>query len=423
MGGQVTLTAEVVRARLKALEHLLDDLDAQLSPLSLVRRRQGAGMWTSVPACATFADTYHATLESLDGSLREIRRKVTTLQENLARSAKTLAKTDQDISDRLTALARRLAEGSPATTGHLHPLRPGPAHHHNRTRCRTHVHPNTDTDTDTGTRHPHLHLHLHLHLHPHLHLRLHLRPHRPRRRRVGARRGEAIPASGGPVAGTVTGTVTGTVVLAVACLTLAAPLAGATDPTDDGLWYYTVTGVADVHATGTTGQGITIAVIDGPINPDVPDLVGTNLLTRTDSFCDTDGDGTPDPAITTTEDAEHATGMVSLILGTGVGTAGRSAPAESPQAPPSTTTPTRPPATGATWARPAGSRWRSTKRSPTGPTSSACPSAPTAGLGRAGCPGPSRAGRHGPGIRVEPRGWHRPGLAGVGERGDLGGGR
>ena len=114
-------------------------------------------------------------------------------------------------------------------------------------------------------------------------------------------------------------TLTAGLVLAV---TAALP-AGATtdDPTQGGLWYYTVPGIDQIHASGVTGEGITIAVIDGPINPGVPDLTGvTNLIIREDSFCDTDGDGEPEPATGTTEDAEHATRMVSLLAGTGAGT-------------------------------------------------------------------------------------------------------
>ena len=117
-------------------------------------------------------------------------------------------------------------------------------------------------------------------------------------------------------------TLTAGLVLAV---TAALP-AGATtdDPTQGGLWYYTVPGIDQIHASGITGAGITIAVIDGPINPGVPDLAGvTNLVVREDSFCDADGDGNPEPGTGTGEDAEHATRMVSLIAGTGTGANGQ----------------------------------------------------------------------------------------------------
>ena len=115
--------------------------------------------------------------------------------------------------------------------------------------------------------------------------------------------------------------LTGTLVTAVAALPTGAT---ADDPTQGGLWYYTVPGIDQIHASGITGEGITIAVIDGPINPDVPDLAGvTNLVVREDSFCDADGDGNPEPGTGTGEDAEHATRMVSLIAGTGTGANGQ----------------------------------------------------------------------------------------------------
>jgi hypothetical protein len=117
VGSEVTLTPEMVRARLKALEHLLEDLDTQFGPLSLVRQRQGTGLWTSIPACTGFAQAYHGTLTALDSCLRDIRGKVATLQQNLAQSAATLAATDQNIQDRLVALARKLEAGPPEPPG------------------------------------------------------------------------------------------------------------------------------------------------------------------------------------------------------------------------------------------------------------------------------------------------------------------
>ncbi len=102
-------------------------------------------------------------------------------------------------------------------------------------------------------------------------------------------------------------------------LLAAAPASAATDP-GDGLWYLTATGVEEVHAQ-TTGEGITIAVIDGPVNPAAPDLVGANLVVRP-SFC------RPQDGVTPTEtsdrpDAEHATGSIALLIGTGAGVDGQ----------------------------------------------------------------------------------------------------
>lgn len=92
------------------------------------------------------------------------------------------------------------------------------------------------------------------------------------------------------------------------------------DPGDAGLWYLTATGVEQVHASGVTGEGITIAVLDGPINPELPELVGTDLQVQERSFCDQDGDGVADSPVAADGRAEHASHMASLILGTGAPT-------------------------------------------------------------------------------------------------------
>lgn len=107
--------------------------------------------------------------------------------------------------------------------------------------------------------------------------------------------------------------------LGAALLASALPAAASTGA-GDGLWYITETGIDEAHAQ-TTGEGITIAVIDGPVNPAAPDLVGANVVVRP-SFC-----GAPDgvtPSETSTgPDAEHATGTVALLVGTGAGAGGQ----------------------------------------------------------------------------------------------------
>jgi len=110
-------------------------------------------------------------------------------------------------------------------------------------------------------------------------------------------------------------------VAAVAALALlagpvGATAAGADDWSDsqNGLWYYTVPNLGAVHQTAD-GSGITIAVFDSPINPDVAELAGTNLVLDTalgdrvlDNLC---------PVTSTEPGAFHGTSMASLILGTG----------------------------------------------------------------------------------------------------------
>lgn len=134
--------------------------------------------------------------------------------------------------------------------------------------------------------------------------------------RIEGRRGGRRTARSWVVAGTVLG--------CTLSLALALPAGAATDdPTQGGLWYYNVPGLAQIHASGVTGAGITVAIIDGPINLAVPDLTGANLITTPESFCDRNGDGVPEPATASTEAAEHATQMVSLIVGTGAGVDGQ----------------------------------------------------------------------------------------------------
>jgi hypothetical protein len=106
-------------------------------------------------------------------------------------------------------------------------------------------------------------------------------------------------------------------------LLLLAPAAAASatsaDPSDGGLWYYTATGLETLHQQAT-GEGITVAVVDGPVNPAAPDLVGTDLTVHEPAYCGT-SDGTA-PAARTDAGARHATSMTSLIIGTGAGTGG-----------------------------------------------------------------------------------------------------
>lgn len=87
-----------------------------------------------------------------------------------------------------------------------------------------------------------------------------------------------------------------------------------TDSVIHGTWYHDLFGVPEIHEQGTRGQGVTVAVLDSPINPDVPDLDGAQLEPRTKHLCDNGYDG-----IATNEDAEHGTNMIELIVGRNAG--------------------------------------------------------------------------------------------------------
>jgi subtilisin family serine protease len=96
-------------------------------------------------------------------------------------------------------------------------------------------------------------------------------------------------------------------------------LVAAGDP-QGGLWYFNDSGMATIHQT-TTGEGITIAVLDSPLNPDTPDLTGLDIPTT--GACATEPGGPVLPSTATDESAIHATGIVSYIVGTGKGVDGQ----------------------------------------------------------------------------------------------------
>ena len=97
----------------------------------------------------------------------------------------------------------------------------------------------------------------------------------------------------------------------------------AVDPAAEGLWYYTAPGLEEIHQS-VTGEGITVAVIDGPVNVQAPSLVGTDLVTQPRSGCDEeDGSKGAGGGVSMDVRAEHATGMISLIIGNGAGADGQ----------------------------------------------------------------------------------------------------
>jgi hypothetical protein len=92
------------------------------------------------------------------------------------------------------------------------------------------------------------------------------------------------------------------------------------DASDNGLWYYTATGLEQLHQR-STGAGIKIAVIDSAVNVAAPDLVGANVRVREPAYCALP-DGSPAPAVSTDEGAQHGTHIAAMIAGTGAGVNG-----------------------------------------------------------------------------------------------------
>ena len=112
--------------------------------------------------------------------------------------------------------------------------------------------------------------------------------------------------------------------LAVTAVLATAPLlaisAAAGSDIDGGLWYYSATGLEEVHQT-TTGEGVQIALIDGLVNPGVPELAGTNLTVHEPAYCAAEEGGPAMPATSTEPGARHTTSMASILIGndTGIG--------------------------------------------------------------------------------------------------------
>lgn len=88
--------------------------------------------------------------------------------------------------------------------------------------------------------------------------------------------------------------------------------------TTDGNWWYTAYGVDAVHAEGWTGDGVTIAVIDGQINPDLPDFADADITVSDTTGC------TNIPAETTeySLSSSHGSTSVGLLVANGTGPSG-----------------------------------------------------------------------------------------------------
>ena len=104
---------------------------------------------------------------------------------------------------------------------------------------------------------------------------------------------------------------------AVATVALAGAPAATADTLDDGQWWRTAMGVDELNRTGA-GQGVTVAVIDGPIDSGVPELEGRVAASSTECLTRTGDRQSP---TATGRAADHATSMASLIVGSGKGTA------------------------------------------------------------------------------------------------------
>ncbi|WP_162616330.1 S8 family serine peptidase [Xylanimonas allomyrinae] len=93
----------------------------------------------------------------------------------------------------------------------------------------------------------------------------------------------------------------------------------------DGSWWYGSYGVAEVNAQGADGHGVTVAVIDDGINPQVPMLADADLVVHEPSFCLNEADDAPAAAASTDFfESGHGTNVVAHLVGNGQGYDGQS---------------------------------------------------------------------------------------------------
>lgn len=84
------------------------------------------------------------------------------------------------------------------------------------------------------------------------------------------------------------------------------------------LWYADAMKISAIHDAGITGEGVTIAVFDGAVYPEVSNLQGADIEVRDLAQCP---DPT-DPAPTAFESLQHGTSVTSLIAGNGTSDTG-----------------------------------------------------------------------------------------------------
>jgi subtilisin family serine protease len=101
----------------------------------------------------------------------------------------------------------------------------------------------------------------------------------------------------------------------------ATPAIARADVATEGLWYFDALHVQDAHDAGFTGEGVTIAVLDTPINLDLPTLRGADIELGQQPDCYADGAPVPVES-TDIAEAVHGTNVVALLVGSGAGEGG-----------------------------------------------------------------------------------------------------
>ncbi|MCR2825924.1 S8 family serine peptidase [Microbacterium sp. zg.Y909] len=85
------------------------------------------------------------------------------------------------------------------------------------------------------------------------------------------------------------------------------------------LWWWDTYDIAAIHEQGWTGEGVTIAVMDERINPDLPVFEGRSLTVAEGTLCE-EGDETVSAEVT--RGSEHGSAMAAMLIGNSAGAGG-----------------------------------------------------------------------------------------------------
>ena len=111
-------------------------------------------------------------------------------------------------------------------------------------------------------------------------------------------------------------------VIALGTAVLLTPASATADPATDGFWYFDAFHIQEAHDAGLTGKGVTIGVIDTPIDLDVPTLRGADIEVQESICYQPDGEYIPATSTDLTV-AAHGTNVVSYLVGSGQGYPGQ----------------------------------------------------------------------------------------------------
>lgn len=92
------------------------------------------------------------------------------------------------------------------------------------------------------------------------------------------------------------------------------------DGFQDDDWWYEAMRIEQAHRKGATGEGATVALIDGPLAVDAPELQGQDITLRIDCLGNRAKPISP-TLYSQSDEADHGTSMASLIVGSGRGNA------------------------------------------------------------------------------------------------------